>query len=1002
MALVPLLAFGAPADGQTIPNVEIVATIAVAPPSPALWQKHPNLHQDVGISPAYLLPTTEAQKVTVAGGSSSFRHYFCVHKHIEELVPRRRPECQLMADRATPTSVTLTQAMVDHGGVAWHIAVSQQSIRAQWLPVPATRQVALAPASEETRTEYEAEIHPKANGLRVRHLGAWGTITVRVNGGAAMTVATGATLLVGALEPGTNTLTIDVPGIDSTTTYTATLARSLLPDAALRAAVRRALDKPRGTKLAASDLLSLRTLNLTASGITDLAGLGAAINLDWLSLDGNGLKNVADLASLRALSWLDLSNNALSNLAPLSGLTALRTLLLGGNSVTDLAPLGELTELRALVLSRNAVSDLVPLSTLTGLEELWLDDNAVSDIRALRSLPGLRDVRLGRNQIANVQPLGVHTNLTRLSLRHNAIADISSLWTLRSLAHLDLEHNRVRDVAPLRHLTGLARLRLRGNRIADVAPLTRNTGFGAGDALGLRDNPLTEESLRDHVPRLRSTGAAVLLGEFVPLFPASARDPAARQGFVRVINRSDAAGEVLVEAVDDAGVRAPPVRLSIGGGQARHFNSQDLETGNAAKGLSAGVGAPTSGEWRLAFSSTLDIEVLAYIRGPDGFLTSVHDLLTRDEGALRVPIFNPSRRGGPASSLRLVNPNGAVAAFSVWGVDDSGRGQLATGLSVPPRSAATVTAPALEAYRIGVSGRGLRPGTGRWRLEVNAPWPLAGTSLLTSNSGQLTNLSSSPARRAADGTVRLPLFPAANDGGRQGLARIVNHSAWDGVVWVTPRDDAGHCPGAVPLRLPALQTIHFHSDDLESAVAERAPSGVADCPAPASPTIGPPTNGDWHLEIQSDLDISVYAYIRTSDGFLTDMHEVAPLVDGAARLSFFNPASNQRQRSLLRLVNNGGDHAPATVRGVDDSGAPGGLVRVTVPPHGALTLSAMDLEAGGAGIDGALGDGAGKWRLTVSSTAPLEVMSLLASPGGQWSNLTTAGTPAHAQGSGGL
>ena len=52
---------------------------------------------------------------------------------------------------------------------------------------------------------------------------------------------------------------------------------------------------------------------------------------------------------------------------------------------------------------------------------------------------------------------------------------------------------------------------------------------------------------------------------------------------------------------------------------------------------------------------------------------------------------------------------------------------------------------------------------------------------------------------------------------------------------------------------------------------------------------------------------------------------------------------------------------------------------------GAVRLSQVDLQ-------GALGDGAGKWRLTVESSEPILAMSLLASPTGHLTNLSTAPT----------
>ena len=45
----------------------------------------------------------------------------------------------------------------------------------------------------------------------------------------------------------------------------------------------------------------------------------------------------------------------------------------------------------------------------------------------------------------------------------------------------------------------------------------------------------------------------------------------------------------------------------------------------------------------------------------------------------------------------------------------------------------------------------------------------------------------------------------------------------------------------------------------------------------------------------------------------------------------------------------------------------------------AATLTAVQLEQGGEGLTGTFGDGAGKWRLTVTSDRPLVVMSLMES-----------------------
>ena len=117
----------------------------------------------------------------------------------------------------------------------------------------------------------------------------------------------------------------------------------------------------------------------------------------------------------------------------------------------------------------------------------------------------------------------------------------------------------------------------------------------------------------------------------VPLF-LSASDPM-RQGFLRIINRTlDEGGTVTLHAIDDSGRQFGPLDITIPKGglpisgfawePAMHLNSNDLENGNLSKGIPRGIGAG-QGDWRLELSTSLELEVLAYIRTYDGFLTKI-------------------------------------------------------------------------------------------------------------------------------------------------------------------------------------------------------------------------------------------------------------------------------------------------------------------------------------------------------------------------------------------
>ena len=252
-------------------------------------------------------------------------------------------------------------------------------------------------------------------------------------------------------------------------------------------------------------------------------------------------------------------------------------------------------------------------------------------------------------------------------------------------------------------------------------------------------------------------------------------------------------------------------------------------------------------------------------------------------------------------------------------------------------------------------------------------------SLLSSPTGHLTNLSTAPDNET-EGVHALPLFPSASDpDGRQGFARVANRSDEAGEVMVEAFDDTDREYEVVTLSIGAGETRHFNSDDLELGNADKGLAGSTGA-----------GEGDWRLELSSELDIEVLSYIRTTDGFLTAMHDLVPRSAKRHRVAVFNPGSNVDQQSALRLVNPGEEPAKVTIAGFDDRDAsPGSDVVVTVPAGGSASYAAAELESGSEEFEGALGNGSGKWRLTINADRPIVAMSLLSSPTGHLTNLST-------------
>ena len=472
----------------------------------------------------------------------------------------------------------------------------------------------------------------------------------------------------------------------------------------------------------------------------------------------------------------------------------------------------------------------------------------------------------------------------------------------------------------------------------------------------------------------------------VALLPAAS---SALHGFVRVVNESDEAGTVTVRAFDDAGAEYGPVSLAIAAGAAVQLSSSDLETGNPDKGLTGATGAPRSGRgWRLVFESELSLRALGYVRTreAEGFPAAVHDVVAEsqpsaEEYRYEVVFFNPASNTRQASRLRLVNRSASEAAVTITGTDDEGHaGDAAVTLTLPAGAARTLSAPALESGE-GLDGA-LGDGTGKWRLSVASDRPLSVMSLMGSLDGHLTNLSTAP-----DGVERLWLLPPAANTVRSGFVRIVNERDEAGTVQIRAFDDAGKEYGPLTLVLGAGAARHFNSSDLESGNADKGLTGATG-----------QGQGRWRLAFERDPGVRVLGYVRNhgAPGFPAAVHDVVaesqPEDGYRYEVAFFNPASNASQASVLRLVNRSASEAVVTITGTDDAGDAGEeAVTLTLPAGAARTLSASALESGeGEGLDGALGDGAGKWRLGVSSDQPLAVMSLMRSLDGHLTNLSTA------------
>ena len=231
---------------------------------------------------------------------------------------------------------------------------------------------------------------------------------------------------------------------------------------------------------------------------------------------------------------------------------------------------------------------------------------------------------------------------------------------------------------------------------------------------------------------------------------------------------------------------------------------------------------------------------------------------------------------------------------------------------------------------------------------------------------------------ASAATFHLPLLPPGSDALREGVVRIVNHAQKAGEVSIAVVDDTGARFGPITVSIEAGQTIEFSASDLERGNAQLGiDTGIG---------VG---QGDWRLELDTDLPIEPTAHVQAPSGFLDRLDRVVPGGSFYYRVALPAPDAPLPDGGRLRLVNASDAASRIVLFGLDDTArlAPQ-WISLTLPPRGSRTMTARALEQGGNGLVGSFGDGQGDWRVLVFAGTPLDAMVLLDHPSGPLANLS--------------
>ncbi|GGZ70807.1 hypothetical protein GCM10008101_26460 [Lysobacter xinjiangensis] len=131
-------------------------------------------------------------------------------------------------------------------------------------------------------------------------------------------------------------------------------------------------------------------------------------------------------------------------------------------------------------------------------------------------------------------------------------------------------------------------------------------------------------------------------GSVVDVYHINPAGNSTAQSFIRVINPSSLTGTVTITGIDDNGnPGAAPVTFTLAAGRSLQVNSDDLENGNAAKGLTGAFG-DGAGKWRATVNGEFNDMIVQSLNrnATDGTVTNLTDADNEGEQVLNAQFNN--------------------------------------------------------------------------------------------------------------------------------------------------------------------------------------------------------------------------------------------------------------------------------------------------------------------------------------------------------------------------
>lgn len=202
-----------------------------------------------------------------------------------------------------------------------------------------------------------------------------------------------------------------------------------IPDVHLREAVKAAVghQPDNGADPTEAEMATIRNLDLSGRGVTNLDGIQYATSLMSLNLSGNSVGDITPLVKLPALNTVDLSYTPVATIAPLENKSSLSTLNLKGTETNERdaeATFASLPNLTGLDVSSSNLADEVVYAK--SVIELVISDNGMTDLDGYEALTNLKYLSADNNPFENLDGLKGR-NLDYLKAGVTKVRDLSGI-----------------------------------------------------------------------------------------------------------------------------------------------------------------------------------------------------------------------------------------------------------------------------------------------------------------------------------------------------------------------------------------------------------------------------------------------------------------------------------------------------------------------------------------------------------------------------------------------